>query len=207
MKTVRWLIVGLYCALAVAMKAPVYYLIARINFVDGSTGYHRALLIESAVRYLGEWWLAGTDLTRHWAPSPGFSPQHTDITNHYLTMAVLGGLPLLVLFIGGLTKAFSLVGTRLRAHAGSSALPNQFVLWALGASLFAHVITFLSVSYFDQSFVFLYITLAAIGSSHGAVVHESAAAAVKTTHRRRAHVATNFRGAVPPRPLAPGTTT
>ena len=163
MKTVRWMLVGLYFALALAMKAPVYYLIARINFVDGSTGYHRALLIESAITYLNEWWLAGTDYTRHWAPSPGFTPQHTDITNQYLGMAVMGGLPLMILFFGVLTKAFSLVGERLRQAERSPR--DQFVLWSLGAALFAHAITFLSVSYFDQSFVFLYLTLAAIGSA------------------------------------------
>lgn len=164
MKSVRWLAAATYVALAIAMKAPVYYLIARINFVGGSTGYHRALLIESAITYLNEWWLTGTDYTRHWAPSPGFSPQHTDITNQYLSMGVMGGIPLLLLFIAGLVKAFSLLGARIREQ-GDTCPTNQFVLWALGSALFAHCVTFLSVSYFDQSFLFLYLTLAAIGSA------------------------------------------
>ena len=38
------------------------------------------------------------------------------------------------------------------------------MVWALGASLFANAATMISVSYFDQSFVFLYLKLAAIGS-------------------------------------------
>jgi hypothetical protein len=107
MKQVRRLIVAIYVFLAIAMKAPVYYLIARINFVDGSTGYHRALLIESAIKYLNEWWIVGTDFTRHWAPSPGYTPQHTDITNHYLSMGIQGGLPLLILFIASLRRSHS----------------------------------------------------------------------------------------------------
>ena len=37
-------------------------------------------------------------------------------------------------------------------------------MWALGASLFSHAATFLSVSYFDQPVVFLYLTLAGICS-------------------------------------------
>jgi hypothetical protein len=38
-------------------------------------------------------------------------------------------------------------------------------VWALGASLFAHAVSFMSVSYFDQSFVALYVTLAAIAAT------------------------------------------
>jgi hypothetical protein len=38
----------------------------------------------------------------------------------------------------------------------------EFLPWALGASLFAHAATALAVSYFDQSFVFLYAAFAAI---------------------------------------------
>jgi hypothetical protein len=164
MRAVRWGIVLVFVALAVAMNAPVYYLIARINVVDGSTGYHRALLIESAVTYFGDWWATGTDYTRHWAPSPGAVAEHTDITNQYIGMAVNGGVLLLALFIGFFYKGFSLVGTQLR-----SGIPRetQFHLWALGAALFAHAVTLLSISYFDQSFVFLYLTLGAIGSARG----------------------------------------
>ncbi len=169
MRTVRWMLVFAYFALALAMKAPVYYLIARINFVDGSTGYHRALLIESAIKHLSTWWLAGTDYTRNWAPSPGHTPYHTDITNHFLAIAILGGLPLLLLFIGTLTKGYALVGARLKQEIAANG-PNQFMLWGLGAALFSHTITFLSVSYFDQSLVFLYVALAAIGSARAPTV-------------------------------------
>lgn len=187
MQSVRWLALGAYLSLALAMKAPVYYLIARIDFVDGSTGYHRALLIESAIAYLGDWWMAGTDYTRHWAPSPGFNPQHTDITNQYLSMGVMGGLPLMLLFIAGLVKAFSLVGERLREQTGPLQ-QNQFMLWGLGSALFAHAITFLSVSYFDQSFVFLYLTLAAIGSARTVVkTADVRAVALATDRPRRWH--------------------
>jgi hypothetical protein len=92
-----------------------------------------------------------------------WSAEHTDITNYYLKMGVWGGLPLMLLFIVILAKGFSFVGQTLRKSAD---LPreSQFMVWALGASLFAHAATFISVSYFDQSFVFIYLTLAAISS-------------------------------------------
>ena len=159
--------VALYLILAVAMEAPVYYLIARIDLAGGSTGWHRARLIESAFEHFDEWWLAGTDYTRHWMPTGvSWSADHTDITNHYLQLGVVGGLPLLLLFIWMLQLAFAAVGRYLKAQAtlGEPNFDEGFVAWALGASLFAHAATSMSVSYFDQSFVFLYLVLACIAS-------------------------------------------
>jgi hypothetical protein len=160
----RW---GAFCAyllLDLVMKAPAYYLIARIDVVGGSTGWHRARLIESSLEHLDEWWLAGTDFTRHWMPTGViWSADHTDITNYYLSLGVAGGLPLVLLFIAQLWTAFAYVGRALRPGAVAS---NEIVLyWGLGAALFAHVVTCVSISYFDQSYLFLYLTLAAIGST------------------------------------------
>lgn len=164
MRAVRRLSLGLYLALALAMQAPVYYLMARVNVVGGSTGYHRALLIESALTHLGDWWATGTDVTRHWAPSPGFTPQHTDITNQYLSLGVLGGLPMIALYLAVLAMAFAFVGRGVRETTGRPGA-HQFMIWGLGSALFGHAVTGLSVTYFDQSFLFLYVTIAAIGST------------------------------------------
>lgn len=164
MRLLRWMAVLGYFTLALVMKAPVYYLIARIDISGGSTGWHRARLIESAFEHLDEWWLAGTDYTRHWMPTGvSWSPNHADITNQYLKFGVVGGLPLMLLFIAILSLGFSFVGQALQR---ASHLPRetQFVIWALGASLAAHAATCISVSFFDQSFVFLYLTLAAIST-------------------------------------------
>lgn len=166
MRVFQWVAVLGYIALDIVMKAPAYYLIARIDLVGGSTGWHRAALIESAFNHLKEWWLAGTDYTLHWMPTGvAWSPDHTDITNHYLLFGVLGGLPLMFLFIAILAKGFSFVGQTLRQSSDLTA-ESQFILWALGAALFVHAVTCISVSYFDQSFVFLYLTLACIGSAY-----------------------------------------
>lgn len=164
MKFVRWAGVIGYIALELVMKAPAYSLIQRIPIVAGSTGWHRVELINSAIRHINEWWLSGTDKTLHWMPTGvDLNPNHTDITNHYLQMGVWGGLPLMVLFILTLVKAFSYVGQFLKT-TNDMPLDTIFMVWALGVSVFASVVTMLSVSYFDQSFVFLYLTLAVIGS-------------------------------------------
>ncbi len=164
LRMIRWGAVLLVLALAVAMKDPVYYLLARIDITGGSTGWHRAALIKASIDHLGEWWLAGTDYTREWMPTGvEWNTRHTDITNHYIAMGVWGGLPLLLLFWGVLVAAFALVGRALRATQNGD-VEQQFLIWTLGAILFGHTATFLSVSYFDQSVVFFYLLLACIGS-------------------------------------------
>lgn len=178
MRLFRWLAVFSYIGLDLLMKAPAYFLIARFDLAGGSTGWHRAELIHSSIRHLNEWWFAGTDYTRHWMPTGvSWNPAHTDITNHYLHLGVIGGLPLMVLFIAILVKGFSFIGHTIR-HSELTQV-SQFMVWCLGASLFAHATTFISVSYFDQSFVFIYLTLAAISSLYSTMVSFSSGAPIK----------------------------
>ncbi len=165
MRLVRWLAVLGYIGLDLIMKAPAYYIISHIDLTGSSTGWHRAFLIESAISHLSEWWLVGTDFTRNWIPyGVTWSRDQADITNHYLRMGVDGGLPLMFLFIAILAKGFSYVGRTLRQMPESSQ-QDRFMIWTLGASLFANAATFISVSYFDQTFVFIYLALAIIGSA------------------------------------------
>lgn len=170
MRLIRWSAVLGYIGLDLVMKAPAYYVLSHIDLTGSSTSWHRARLIESAIEFLPEWWLSGTDYTRHWMPTGvPWSSDHTDITNHYLRMGVLGGLPLMFLFIAVLAKGFSYVGQSIQKM---SQYPpeSRFTVWILGAMLFAHAVTFISVSYYDQSLVFIYLTLAAIGSIWSEVV-------------------------------------
>lgn len=169
MKWIRWLAVFCYIFLDFVMIDPAYFLLARIDLTGSSTGWHRAELIRSAGSNLSEWWVAGTDYTRHWMPyGVSWSPDHSDITNHYLQMGVIGGLPLMFLFIAILFTGFSLVGKTLQQFPE---LPKNhlFMMWSLGACLFAHAMTFVSVSYFDQSFVFIYLILAIIVSAWSSI--------------------------------------
>lgn len=163
-RQMRFALVFGYIFLDIVMKAPAYYLIARIDLTGSSTGWHRAYLIESGLAHLREWWFAGTDYTRHWMPTGvSWSPEHTDITNHYLQYGVIGGLPLMLLFMGALGVAFRYVGECLRQGEEDS-WEEQFFIWALGAALLSQAATCISVSYFDQSYVFLFLNLALISS-------------------------------------------
>jgi hypothetical protein len=166
LRAVRWGAVSLLFVLNLFMQAPVYYLLARIDLTGSSTGWHRAHLIESSISYFGEWWFAGTDYTRHWMPTGvNWNANHTDITNHYIHMGVLGGLPLMLLFIAVLAAGFVAIGKGLRRNIHAP-IERRFLIWTLGAILFGHVTTFFSICYFDQTVVYLYFLLAAICSLH-----------------------------------------
>jgi hypothetical protein len=164
MRTIRWGIVGALAALQLAMHAPIWYLIARVDVVAGSGGYHRAYLIDRAIANFSDWWLIGTTNTEAWASKDAHL---FDVTNQYIGAAANGGLLLMVLFIAIIVLAFKGVGRAVRAMEGKEPKESLQMVWALGAALFTHAMTFLSVTYFDQNFVNWYFLLAVISTFTG----------------------------------------
>jgi hypothetical protein len=165
MKALRVCAVLLYLALMVVMTRPPYYLISRIDISGGSTGWHRSFLIDQTFKHLSEWWLFGTDVTRHWMPNQGIArdPQHTDITNYYISFGVSGGLLAMLLVIWILLVAFRWVG-RIHDNRLEKWPSQSFMIWCVGACLFAHAVTSVSVAYFDQSMLYFWLSIAVISS-------------------------------------------
>jgi hypothetical protein len=97
---------------------------------------------------------------------------------------VLGGLPLMLIFIWILATGFSFVGQRIK-QAGAQSSDEAAIVWCLGAALFAHVATMISVSYFDQSFLFVYLTLSLIGSIGVVAARHAAVAEQQVGSSRR----------------------
>lgn len=155
MRVVRRGIALALLSLHLVMKAPVWFLLARVGVFSGSTGYHRAILIDHAVDNFWEWWLVGTYSTAHW----GY--YMFDITNQYVLIGVEGGLVTLVLFVAIIVRCFGAVGRAVRALESASRDGHRFI-WALGASLLVHVANYISVPYFDQNIVNWYLLLAMI---------------------------------------------
>ncbi len=148
--------------MSLLINRPIWYLIAAVDLVGGSTGWHRAELIDSAMKHLDEWWKYGTDFTRHWMPSGvSWSPDHTDITNHYLYLGVQGGMPLMLTFIATLLGTFILLGKSMRRLRKENH-PDEFLFWCIGCSLLAHTVSFISITYFDQMYVLLYLLVGAV---------------------------------------------
>lgn len=163
LRAIRWLALLAVVLLDLVMRDPVYFLVARIDITGGSKGWHRAQLIRSSLEHLEEWWLVGTDYTRHWMATGQVNEAHTDITNHLLAAGVTGGVPLMLLLTLMLIAGFRGVGRGLRQSEGAS--PEQgFLIWTLGAILFGHAVNLFGISLFDQSIVFFYLVLASIGA-------------------------------------------
>lgn len=173
LRALRWFAVGSILTLNVVMNEPIYYLIGRIDITGGSTGYYRAQLIQYAIEHFGQWGLAGTDSTLGWT-DVAIDKSSSDITSHYIRMGVWGGLPLMLIFIITLNAGFAAVGRGLKFRKNSPTT-QQFLIWTLGCILFGHTVATLSICYFDQSFVFLYLVLAMVASIDvGAAVSSSA---------------------------------
>jgi len=145
---------GLVMALHIVMNAPVWHLLARIDLVGGSTGWHRYYLIDETIKHFGEWALLGTRDPEQW----GYYLH--DVTNQYCFEAVEGGLTTLVFFVVVLIIAVK--------TAGKYSLQNipreqQWLAWSICVSILGHCVSFISVSYFGQIHMLLFMTFAIVG--------------------------------------------
>lgn len=157
LRWLRWLILLWLCVMHfILMKMPVWHLLARVDVVGGSTGWHRYHLVDKFFTYFHEWWQVGTPGTGHWGPG-----LH-DITNQYVAEGVYGGIFRLLAFAIIILCAFGGISRSMRLpEAGRGYL---LCTWALGTALFMHCMNFIAVSYFEQIVVEWHMLLAVIGS-------------------------------------------
>jgi len=168
MFAVRVVLVAMGVLLALAMKAPLWYLPARVSALTGGGGWHRSYLMEVAFSELDKWWLAGMDLaeTVHWFPYRVEVTGAADITNAYLDLGLKAGLVAVGLFILLLVRAFRRIGQALEVTRRGIAWPreNEYLLWGLGCALTVHIVNWLGITYFDQTYVVWFIQLAAVSA-------------------------------------------
>jgi hypothetical protein len=156
MRALRWGVVITLIALHLVMKQPVWHLIARVDVVGGSTGWHRFYLLDQAINRFSEWCFVGVRSTAHWGRGL------FDVTNQYILEGVRGGFLTLALFVAIIWVAFQQVG-RLRKSVEGQRY-REVIAWALGVALFVHCMNYIAVSYFGQIITVWYLNLAAIGS-------------------------------------------
>jgi hypothetical protein len=163
MKVVRWWILLVLLSLHfIVMKAPVWYLFDRVSEVLGGSGWYRAELIEQSLVHFEDWWLMGTKDTSSWMAFVLFEGK-ADITNQFIGEGVNGGLLTLSLFVLIIVFCFKAVGGTIQ-KLESEPFATRLFAWAMGSSLFAHVLSFFSVAYFDQTIVVWFLLLASISS-------------------------------------------
>lgn len=152
MRSVRWGIVLTVLALSLVMKAPVWFVITKINIVGGDS-WDRANLIDQTVRHFSNWWLLGTKDNANWGDFTW------DQCNQFAAEGLQGGLATLVLFIMIISRSFSRIGQCRKQVEGDR---QEWLFWCLGAALFAHIVVFMGVDYFDQTLTLWFIFLAMI---------------------------------------------
>lgn len=154
MRAVRWGILLTVVALHLVMKAPVWHLIARIDISGGSSSWHRFMLVDQCIRHFGDWWLVGVKDTSLW----GWDMW--DTANQYVSVCDNSGLIPFLLLLAILVYGFKYLGRARRALVKDK--KRALFIWALGAALFANVIAFIGISYFDQTIVAWYGLLAMV---------------------------------------------
>jgi hypothetical protein len=155
MRIFRWGIILTVFTLHLVMKAPVWNLIARIDISGGSSSYHRFLLIDECIHHFGDWWFVGVKSTADW----GWSMW--DTANQYVGICDNSGLLPFILFLAIIVYGFKHLG---KARRAANDRKQQIFAWALGATLFANVVAFFGISYWDQTQVVWYGLLAAISA-------------------------------------------
>lgn len=157
MRVFRWGLVAMLAGLHLVMKAPVWALIGRIEIVGGSSSDHRYELVNRFILHFGDWWLLGAKYTGDW----GYLMH--DVSNQFVSVGIEGGLAGFALFIWVIVCCFKALGRARNSMKSDQAAQKR--LWSLGASLFACVVAFVGISFFDQTDIAWYALLAMIAAS------------------------------------------
>lgn len=156
MRVIRWGIVFVLACLHMVMKGPVWSLIEKIDVTGGSSSWHRYMLVDQCIRHFGDWWLLGIKDTSVW----GWDMW--DTANQYVTVCENSGFLPFLLFLAALVYGFKYLGRARRAAGKEKDKKTALFIWALGSALFANVVSFFGISYFDQTMVAWYALLAMI---------------------------------------------
>ncbi len=156
LRLARWGIVGTLIAGQLYMTAPVWHIISDVSLSDGSSSYHRYMLVDQCIRHFWVWALVGTKDYASW----GWDMW--DLCNQYVATADPSGLVPLIALITILVVGFKYIGKARKHYEGDR--QNEFFVWAIGCSFFANVIAFFGVSYWDQTIIGWYLVLAIVAA-------------------------------------------
>lgn len=154
MRLVRWALALALLAAHLMMKAPVWALIAHIDLTGSSSGDHRYKLMDNCIRHFSDWWLIGYKYYETW----GYDMW--DLCNQFVVNALTGGLSTLVLYIWMFKRSFGMIGTARKQVNGDRA--REWLLWCMGADLFANVVAHFGINYMTQMMMSLFPLLACI---------------------------------------------
>jgi hypothetical protein len=156
MRGVRWGIALTLVGLHLVMKSPVWFLISRVNLTGSSDAWSRAMLIDTFFRHFKDWWLVG-------AETSGWGYDMWDLSNQFVAVGETGGLLAFICFIALISRSFGRLGKMRRQVAGDR--NQEWLYWSLGAVMFAHIVAYFGVSYFDQTSIWWFAFLAMVSAA------------------------------------------
>jgi len=160
----KLILIFMLVAISLWMRHPIWFLLARVDLVGGSTGYYRFLLVDSFIRHWSDWFAIGLRDTASWSQGLGMNfVGLRDLANQFVYEGTRGGIVTLLLFLAGAVVALSYVGRLVREAAD---LDDARRFWHVGVSVFVHLANFVAVSYFGQVKFAWWMTLAICGSLH-----------------------------------------
>jgi hypothetical protein len=131
-----------------------------------SSSYHRAQLVDQFINHFWEWWLIGVKDTSTWGLDMW------DAQNQFVNIGESGGLLALIYFILEISRSFGMLGNTRRAVQGQAA--KEWTVWCIGSAMFASVVGFFGVNYFDQSKMWWFILLAMVSAVGSAPLQKNA---------------------------------
>tara|TARA_Y100000589_G_scaffold332108_1_gene389354 strand:- start:1221 stop:2636 length:1416 start_codon:yes stop_codon:yes gene_type:complete len=148
LRTIFWFCVFVGAFLHFGSQSGLHGLIfTRISFVSGSTGYHRYMLFEGLLNNAQKWFLMGTN-------DRMFNRSFIDICNHYVLVALDGGIVALTLQIAIIIMAFKAVGRALKASSDRS---DSLLIFGLGVAFLTAIASFTAVSSMGEGVIPLFL--------------------------------------------------
>ncbi len=142
-------------------EKPIWqFIFVRVSIKASSTGFHRYLLVDAAVKEFWNWWILGYgDIGPQWHTKywPWTHATFTDMTNHYLLLGVRGGFFTMVLFIILCYKSIISLGSFSISQIDKD---DQWLWWGFTVMMIVHCVSFLAVAYFGQITMLLFLTFA-----------------------------------------------
>lgn len=187
MRMIRWGIVATLIGGQMYMTSPVWHIISDVDLTGSSSSYHRYMLVDQCIRHFWDWALIGTKNYAAW----GWDMW--DLSNQYVAVADPSGLIPLICLLVIIVLACKYVGWARKAAEGERR--QELFVWAFGASIFANIMAFFGISYFDQTIVAWYAILAmlCVTTAGPRIAHYMAPRAAEAPH-----VGVGFRNALTP---------
>jgi len=154
-------------------KSIWHFIYVRLLLKSSSTGFHRYMLTEAASKEFWNWWLVGYgDRGADWHLKywPGTHAKFTDVTNHYLLEGVRGGFFTMSIFI---ILCYQAIKAMVTISIHQTEKSQQWLWWGYTVMLLSHCISMLSVNYFGQATMLLFLSFAVAAFAHDEMIKVS----------------------------------